>query len=833
MPAELSGKQNVRFRVRFVSNETETDNGAAFDNFIITEEEAPQSPGGIFSGLSLWLKADKDVTHAAGAVSAWADQSGKNNHATQTRSADRPEYIPDALNGNPVVYFEEGPFMDGASGFYTQQYFLVLDPNEIYNSTNAVGRIMGFEPDGFSHLAFGPSSTYSGNEIITHAVGYDGGYRAFQEDDVSNFDNPSLIVSQNNRQSNPNSQVLFNNGKEIDTRQYNSFRNLSNQGYRLGDVFYWTSVVGDAPYNGRIAELISYSSTLSSTARRDVETYLAIKYGITLDISTQNYTVNGSSIYGNKAYSKDIAGIGKNQATQGLNQTASKSVNQGAIIKMANPSALDDGEYLVWGGDNGGPVSWVTSHVPAGNVHRFERTWYIHETGNVGTVDLIINLNQLGIDIDNSTVNLFQAASGSNIPNAFASATAHTNGVRSINDEGQTILTFHGVDFSHGEYFTIGGDIQTTSPGGVRENLSMWFKADGGVSRSGNSVMRWSDYSGNANDVYQGNNSLRPTYIDNEINFNPSINFNNDYLDGIDGFYTQDYFVVAKPNAAVNRSNAQGALLGFESVESGATSVLAIGNFPGGPFSNEIVSHSLRSGFGTAVTANNNNALNSLLIINSKNNSNGSGQQLFLNGILESNANNGSFRNLSDTELRIGSAYTGSPYSGQIAEVISYSSRLTDTKRRDVETYLAVKYGITLDISTQSYTAKGNNIYNYTTHANNIAGVARDLDNGFNQLKSRSSNTDTGVEMEGAANMKNGSYLVWGKDGGSATVIQTNEIPSHYDERIQAEYRVAVTGEPGAVTVKSILGIFRNTRGDLKQLISTPYSLAGIIISAQ
>src|SRR5690606_3552474 len=131
---ELAGKQNVRFRVRFVSNGTGTDNGAAFDNFIITGEEAPVSPGAIFSGLSLWLKADKDVTHTAGAVSAWADQSGKNNHATQNTNSRKPQFIPDALNDNPIVYFEQGPYLDGGAGFYTQQYFVVVDPNEIYNN---------------------------------------------------------------------------------------------------------------------------------------------------------------------------------------------------------------------------------------------------------------------------------------------------------------------------------------------------------------------------------------------------------------------------------------------------------------------------------------------------------------------------------------------------------------------------------------------------------------------------------------------------------------------------------------------------------------------------
>jgi hypothetical protein len=810
LPASLINQSSVRFRVRFASGGSQTDDGVAFDNVVITGSDpisfAPadgNAPGGVATNLSLWLKADQEVKANNGIAYAWGDRSGNNNHAYQTTSNLKPQYFPDALNGNPVVYFEQGPYMDGASGFYTQQYFIVLDPNEIYNSTNAVGRILGFQPGGFGHLAFGPSTTYSETEIITHAVDYTEGYRSFQEDNVSNYGNPSMIVSQNNLSSGIR-QLLYNNGRPVTSNEEYSgnFKNLSNQGYRLGDAFYWTNVVGYAPFNGRIAELISYATPLSNAQRRDVETYLAIKYGITLDINTQNYTVYGVSIYENKSYAKDIAGIGKHLATQGLNQTASKSVNQGALIKMSNPSNLDNGEYLVWG-DDGGAVSWVQTSVPAGNVDRLERTWYVRKTGNPGTVDVSINLNQLGIDIDNSTVNLFQAPAGASVPNAFSTATAHTNGVRSVNSEGQTLVTFQGINFGNGEYFTIGGDIQTTSPGGVKDNLSAWYKADGGVSLSGTSVKRWSDYSGNANDVYQGNTSLQPGYLSNQINFNPAISFSNDYLDGIDGFYTQDYFVVARPGSTVNRTNAYGALLGFES---GANSALVLGPHTGS-FANEVVTHQTSSGYAAAINSNT-RTFNPPLIINAKNNASVNQQELWIDGISETVAsvNTGSFTNLSNTELRIGSAFNGLPYAGDIAEVISYSSRLSNTQRRDVETYLAIKYGITLNISAQSYTARGSNIYNYTTHPNHIAGIARDLDMGYNQLRSRSSHAGDVIEMSNASSMGNGDFLVWGKDGASASVIQTTELPAEYDERIGAEYRVAVTGTPGTVTVKVYVG---------------------------
>ncbi len=806
LPQEVNNASQLRIQVLFGSDGNNTEDGFAFDNVVISgyhfASAEGHAPGGVASNLSLWLKADQQVKETSGIVTAWGDRSGNNNHAFQTNATYKPEYITDALNGNPVIYFEEGPYMDGTAGFYTQQYFIVLDPNEIYNSTNAAGRIIGFEPGGFSHLAFGPSTTYSNTEIITHAVDYTNGYRALQEDNVSNYGNPSLIVSQNNALSSPTGQHIYNNGLQVTSNEVNAgnFRNLSNQGYRLGDVFYY-GITGYAPFNGRMAEVISYSSTLSSSQRRDVETYLAIKYGITLDINTQNYTVGGTSIYGNKNYPRDITGIGKNYASQGLNQTSSKSVNQGAIIRMSNPSDLDEGEYLVWGND-GGNVTWAQASIPAGNVDRLERTWYVSETGDVGTVDVSINLNQLGIDIDNSTVNLFQAPAGSSVPNTFSTATAHTNGVRSVNSEGQIIVTFYDIDFSHGEYFTLGGDIQTTSPGGVKDNLSMWFKADAGVSLSGSSVQRWADYSGNANDVYQGNHSHRPTYLTNEINFNPAIDFSSDYLDGIDGFYSHDYFVVVKPDAVLNRSNNIGAVLGFES---GQFSALYLGLGGTGSQANEVITHNIRNSFYSALNSNT-ESYNSPLIINSKNNAAANGQELFVNGILKSNTSGGSFSNISNAELRIGNNYTGSLYDGKVAEIISYSARLTNAQRRDVETYLAIKYGITLDITSQSYTAGGTNIYNYTTHPNNIVGIAKNLDNGFNQTKSINTFTGAIVEISNGSSMNNGDYVVLGKDGGSTATIQTTELASQYEERIQAEFRVAVTGTPGTVTLKIYIG---------------------------
>ena len=67
--------------------------------------------------LQLWLKADGGVTaNASGAVTAWADQSGKANNAMQLDEAAAPRLVPGALNGKPVVRFDgDNDYLDVAS----------------------------------------------------------------------------------------------------------------------------------------------------------------------------------------------------------------------------------------------------------------------------------------------------------------------------------------------------------------------------------------------------------------------------------------------------------------------------------------------------------------------------------------------------------------------------------------------------------------------------------------------------------------------------------------------------------------------------------------------
>lgn len=70
----------------------------------LTSDIPPPLPA--FAYLSLWLRADQDVTVENGVVSAWQDQSVNLNHAAQPVAAKRPQWVENELNGHPVLRFD-------------------------------------------------------------------------------------------------------------------------------------------------------------------------------------------------------------------------------------------------------------------------------------------------------------------------------------------------------------------------------------------------------------------------------------------------------------------------------------------------------------------------------------------------------------------------------------------------------------------------------------------------------------------------------------------------------------------------------------------------------
>lgn len=222
----------------------------------------PFSPTDI-AGLKLWLKADAGVTLNGSTVSAWADQSGNGNDATQSVAIAQPTFVANALNGNPVIYFS-----------YAGHDYFVLPNIDIESSSVFIvyKKILPLA-GSYALLADGTNNTYSGildwtsNQLFYNTK--NNAYKSFtgggNDDYVTTTFNSTGLYTNTHAYKNGIIQGAGN------SQQSGTGGNLLIN--RIGFSQYFNSY-----FDGYIAEIIVYNNYLSEIQRQQVETYLHTKY---------------------------------------------------------------------------------------------------------------------------------------------------------------------------------------------------------------------------------------------------------------------------------------------------------------------------------------------------------------------------------------------------------------------------------------------------------------------------------------------------------------------------------------------------------------------------
>ncbi len=462
LPPILTNNPIARFRVRFASDgDGVTDNGANFDNFIITGNpmvpitDPANGPADVTSNLELWLKADTGIAAASGSqVTLWSDQAKDNDALITNENA--PTYFDsqiDNINHNPVITFNEAnrTQLKGKGGYYSQDYWIVLRQEGTIDGTTsgAYEGVLGgrnsdsqFSEDGSGFWTGNISIRFTGEDnMLSHMVGTtpnsigtpNTSYgRAYSSSTDSYTDEVIIINIKAN--SGSTSSEIYKNGIKVDNTDgfasngsvlpYTDYINspfslgVSYAGLNRTDISTW--------FNGQITEFISYSSSASTFDQKRIQSYLAIKNGVTLHSinsvtptreGDENYVdSNGNTIWSSDAnfnFNYDIAGIGRDDAS-GLNQKQSTSSNPGAVVTMgltdifttnneninSNPDEFTNQNFLMWGNNNqsfdaADPIQVDLSNgVPGLNTvvdfTAVERIWKVVETGSVGTVKVSI-----------------------------------------------------------------------------------------------------------------------------------------------------------------------------------------------------------------------------------------------------------------------------------------------------------------------------------------------------------------------------------------------------------------------------------------------------------
>ncbi|MFE3866519.1 LamG-like jellyroll fold domain-containing protein [Flavobacterium sp. LS2P90] len=414
-------------------------------------------PGGGNPDFRLWLKTTRGVRFAAATnkVDLWKDLGSLGKDAEQVNPANQPTYVDAAIgniNYNPVIKFENTASLNQYmyskenDGYYTQETFIVMEPEfavdgttspmTIISGTSAANPSYPIITGEHTGIGFGNFTTRFANERLWFSQWQDNSGSFYSvADNVGDYSKAGIINTRNKSTTASDGVDLLFNTNAIGT--ITSSLSYSNLGYNDGSIWRGTpynigkninaGLTANGNLNGRVAEIISYASRVLEGNRPKIETYLAIKYGITLGVNgfSKNYIDSGGNTIWNIApdnngftFNYNIAGIGKDVASD-LYQKQSKSGNDPnevtiglGVIATTNSANINefkkDRDFLVWGSDNGtytasGSNTTTINSGLTTSTTRINKKWKIVET----KTDVAGDVENIFIGIPNAAFSAF------------------------------------------------------------------------------------------------------------------------------------------------------------------------------------------------------------------------------------------------------------------------------------------------------------------------------------------------------------------------------------------------------------------------------------------
>ena len=419
----------------------------------------------IDDGHILWLRSDIGLSQTL-----WLDQAGTAENATGNNS---PTINSNGLNFNPTVVLNgtdqdyqitSGIFGNTTNDAYTSLWIYgvgtrtsgTTDANLFSHNVDGANVISLVAPDG-NNLSF---NTGVGGNTLTFAYGSSNGTFNIWN---AGFDN-------NDGAPSGERTTIYRDGLELNTNN-----NTGTFGGDNGNAFIG-SLNGDTYMAGEIAEIMVYTNVPTALRQQQIQSYLAIKYGITLNQSDNdaniiegNYILEDLSTIvwsetTNSAYHSDIAGIGRDDNML-LTQKQSKSINSDAVITIglgsiaannaSNTSSINSNKsFLVWGNNNAELTNSTSKTLICAPEVQLDRVWKIVETGSIGTVQVAITEATVGsfnINTVLNTANTIKVLKVADDP-TFTTNVKHLP-LTSVSINGQNHLVAN-FDFNGTKYFT-------------------------------------------------------------------------------------------------------------------------------------------------------------------------------------------------------------------------------------------------------------------------------------------------------------------------------------------------------------------------------------------
>lgn len=340
------------------------------------------------SGLAMWYKAD-----GAGNTNAlWNDVSGLGFNMTQATAGKQPVLTTNGLNFNPAYVFDgtDDAFnmsthgvgaSDTMSAFYAAS---LTDPSGGYRYLTEFGddtpslSVNNGKPNLYARGTSPVATEYSTIEALSPRI--------------YSFISPTVAGT----------RIVGVNNKE-ETGTYTGGYSTSTGA--TGTVFGAPNVSGGKSFKGPIGEAMFFSRQLTPQERQRINSYLAIKYSVTLYQGASGIayvdSANATIWPADATYKNTITGIGRDDAST-LNQKQSKNVDDIVAVGRGDIAASNqanvntfaaDKTFLLWG-HNGGVTDQATA-VTGTDYMRMARIWKSVSTGTVGAVKLQIPKSEI------------------------------------------------------------------------------------------------------------------------------------------------------------------------------------------------------------------------------------------------------------------------------------------------------------------------------------------------------------------------------------------------------------------------------------------------------
>lgn len=795
-----------------------------------------QTPGGTNLNVELWLSADNvqggSLPANGAAVSSWIDMSSNNRNFIQNRESNAdfntlPRFKHTGMNYHPAVEFyksNESSRRNNSRKLISESNFPAKPNDGKAYYTFWVSRLASGSSGYSTVLAFNQSGEdyhgWSGANAIWHQTrGAD-----YVHQSIGRNYGLGIVYRQNGTVSASRTQAQYHDGIARSTAIPN--RHLESTGN-------YPAVIGNSTlretnaFFGEIQEIIVLSASgnpvIDQTELNKVQSYLAIKYGIAIG-SDYNYVDSSNNIIWDKTvapnYNNDIFGVGRD-ITTGLYQKQSVSANNSQLIMFLGDQLaamnsdntsdlLADKEFLLLGSNKN--KQFVPYKYQAGE---------IFAGGNLpsNSLDQEINLRkgltykvQTGATRRNySDVKLKTDALYVLIcPNEnFSPSDTRIYAVDAV-----TGIT--SVDVAHGEYISFA--IFEGVPGGLKSNIELWLSSDYMLGKSENiptedqDVTRWLDLSGNNRSFIQNGSQSVPKVSYNGLNYNPAVEFYQDLsgvgdsddepalttadvqrklisenkftIDASRSYYT---FWVSEVDTEITGgsgtgANKRGIVFTFNGDTPGSNNQGWNLNRPEG--SSTVIA--METSTATTLTKHPTEGIKAAIGAMIRPNNTNTPQQQYLNGIL--NPIDPLAMTSGDHTAVIGNSRTGTtdhPFFGNVQEVVVYSGLqgavMPEEDLQKIHTYLAVKYGISLD--NQDYiTSKGIKVWNGDDadtkndgYKNHVFGLGRDNPSALYVKQSTSSSSPTftafvgdelaDLNINNTGSLKDDTYIMFGSNG--------------------------------------------------------------------